>query len=137
MMTYILANRILEAMCGRNTIFSSCGIYLGLSTTAPSRDGTGFTEPPASNGYKRTLLGMGGQSSSQKMAAATAGGIKNADTIYFPEATGSWGTCTHYLLFDQETEGNLLAYGTLTEAISPVNGTVPLIRIEELQMTLS
>ena len=59
MMTYTLANRILEGMSGRSSLFSNA-IYLGLSTTAPSRDGTGFTELPASNGYKRTLLGMSG-----------------------------------------------------------------------------
>ena len=137
MMTYLLANRILEGMGGRTSMFSSNGIYLGLSTTAPSRDGTGYTEPPASNGYKRTLLGIQGQGSTHKMGNATAGGIKNADTIYFPEATGSWGACTHYLIFDSGTGGNLLAYGTLTDDINPVNGTVPLIRIEELQMTIS
>ena len=137
MMTYILADRILEGMSGKTNMFSQYGIFLGLSTTAPSRDGTGYTEPPASNGYKRTLIGAYGQGSTYKMGTPSAGGIKNTDTIYFPEATGSWGTCTHYLLFDSSTEGNLLAYGPLTDAITPVNGTVPLIRIEELQMTIS
>ena len=77
MMTYLLANRILEGMGGRTSMFSSNGIYLGLSTTAPSRDGTGYTEPPASNGYKRTLLGIQGQGSTHKMGTATAGGIKS------------------------------------------------------------
>lgn len=136
MMTYFLANKILDGMGGKTSIFSSA-IYLGLSTTAPSRDGTGYTEPPASNGYKRTLLGMASQSSTIKMFDAKSGGSYNMDTIYFPEATGSWGTCTYYLLFDKATDGNLLAYGQLQEAITPVNGTVPLIRSQELQMTLS
>ena len=136
MMTYLLANKILEGMAGRTSMVSQA-IYLGLSTTAPSRDGTGYTEPTAVNGYKRVLLGMSGQPTSQKMGAASAGGIKNSDTVYFPEATGSWGTCTHYLLFDAVTAGNLLAYGKLTDDITPVNGTVPLIRVNELQMTLS
>lgn len=80
---------------------------------------------------------MNGQSTSYKMGTASAGGIKNSETVYFPEATGSWGTCTYYLLFDAQTNGNLLAYGTLTDSITPTNGTVPLIRTEELQMTLS
>ena len=86
---------------------------------------------------KRTLLGMSSQSSTLKMFDARSGGSYNFDTIYFPEATGSWGTCTHYLLFDKQTDGNLLAYGELQEPITPVNGTVPLIRSQELQMTLS
>lgn len=137
MMTYKLANRVLEAMSGLSSMISQ-SIYLGLSTTAPVRDGTGFNEPSAGAGYKRVLLGMSSQTTSQKMGSASAGGIKNKDTVYFPEATGSWGRCTHYLLFDGDgANANLLAYGTLTDAISPTNGTVPLIRTEELQMTLS
>ena len=137
MMTYKLANRVLEGMCGKSRMISSA-IYIGLSTTAPSRDGTGYTEPSAGAGYKRVLLGMSGQSTSQRMADALSGGIKNKDTVYFPEATGSWGECTHYLLFDSDkADGNLLAYGSLTDHITPTNGTVPLIRAEELQMTLS
>lgn len=137
MMTYLLANRILDGIGGRSNMISNA-IYIGLSTTAPTRDGTGFTEPDKANGYKRTLLGTYNQASSVKMGVPTAGGIKNIDTIYFPEATGSWGTCTHYLLFNSDKDdGLLLAYGPLTDAITPVNGTVPLIRVEELQMTLS
>lgn len=136
MMTYNLANKILEGLGGRTSMIAS-GIYLGLSTTAPSRNGTGFTEPPSGNGYKRVLIGTSGQSTSYRMDNASAGGIKNKETIYFPEATGSWGTCTYYLLFDAASAGNLLAYGTLTDAITPTNATVPLIRTEELQMTLS
>lgn len=136
MMSYFLANKVLDGMIGRTSIFSSA-TYLGLSTTAPTRDGKGYTEPPAENGYKRTALGISGQLSSQKMRDGISGGTQNKETIYFPEATGSWGECTYYLLFDKAEEGNLLAYGELDEPITPVNGTVPLIRIGELQMTIS
>lgn len=135
MLTYLLANKILEGIGGRTSMVANA-VYIGLSTTSPSRNGTGFTEP-SGNGYKRVLLGQSGQSTSLKMGTASAGGIKNSETVYFPEATGSWGTCTHYLLFDALTGGNLLAYGTLTDSITPTSGTVPLIRVEELQMTLS
>ena len=136
MMTYKLANRVLEGLCGLSSMIAS-GIYIGLSTTPPARDGTGFTEPSGGVGYKRVLLGMSGQSTSQRMNTASAGGISNKETVYFPEATGSWGTCTHYLLFDAATGGPLLAFGALTDNITPTNGTVPLIRTGELQMTLS
>ncbi len=136
MLTYKLANRILEGLGGRSSMVASA-IYLGLSTTAPSRDGTGYTEPGGVGGYQRVLLGMNGQSSSYRMNTASAGGIKNSETVYFPEALSSWGTCTHYLLFDAKTGGTLLAYGELTSPIVPTTGTVPLIRVDELQMTLS
>ena len=70
MMTYKLANRVLEGLCGLSSMIAS-GIYIGLSTTPPARDGTGFTEPSGGVGYKRVLLGMSGQSTSQRMNTAT------------------------------------------------------------------
>ena len=136
MLTYKVANKVLDALGGFESIFSGT-IYLGLSKTAPSRNGTGYTEPPANAGYARTLIGATGQSLTNLMSKASPGGIKNNKTIYFPQATGNWGTCTHYLIMSAATGGDLLAYGTLTTSITPTAGTVPLVRAKELQMTLS
>lgn len=134
MLSYSKANSILNELVGMSQ-YATC--YLGLSKTEPKRDGTNVTEPDSANGYKRTLIGMGGQSGTYKMDSAVEGAIKNKDIIYFPEATAAWGTCTHYVLYTAQTGGNLLAYGQLTSSISPQAGTVPLIRVGELQMTLT
>lgn len=135
MLTYYKANDMLQELSGMKNQGTSC--YLGLSKTEPKRDGTGVTEPDASNGYKRVLIGIGSQSGTYKMESAVEGTIKNKEIIYFPEATAAWGNCTHYVLFNSQTGGNPMAYGQLTSTISPSAGTVPLIRVGELQMTLT
>lgn len=134
MLSFYKANQLLTDIIGNK---SGSSTYLGLSKTAPNRDGTGVTEPDGSAGYERTLLCMGSQSATNKMNTPSVGEVKNKEVIYFPEATGAWGTCTYYVLYDAKTGGNLIAYGALSTSISPVAGVVPLIRVDELQMTLS
>lgn len=133
-LTYKAANMYLDNLVGAQQV-SRKSSYLGLSTTAPNRDGTGYTEPDASAGYGRVKLGNDA-SSWQAMKAASLGATTNESTIFFPEATASWGTCTHYLLFDAETGGNLLAYGPLDESIKPVANKVPIVREGNLNMTM-
>ena len=138
MLSYYTANAILSHLSGKTQsigISSSC--YVALSKTEPKQDGTNVTEPDSANGYKRTLLGVASQSATQKMDEPLDGTIKSKDIIYFPEATADWGTCSYYALFNAQTGGKLIAYGALSSAISPQAGTVPLIRAEELQMSIS
>ena len=139
MMTYKLANRVLEGMCGKSSMISSA-IYIGLSTTAPARDGTGFTEPSAGAGYKRVLLGITAVIEKDKCfkkpifeLIAKEGSIPERDMYN----TFNMGTGLVIAVDSDKADGNLLAYGSLTDHITPTNGTVPLIRAEELQMTLS
>lgn len=139
MLTYNGANSLLNAICGKVYEFPYQNIYVGLSTTAPDRGGSGYTEPPVAAGYARVLLGssLQGASATQKMSTPSLGTSTNKDIVYFPEAIGSWGTCTHFLLFSADADGVLLAYGRLTDEISPVSGTVPLVRVGDLTMAIS
>ena len=137
MLTYNGANSLLNMLCGRTQNYSYPNVYVGLSTTAPDRGGSGYTEPSSAAGYSRVLLGTYNQAATQKMGAANLGASSNTDIIYFPEATGSWGTCTHFLIFSAATDGVLIAYGALTDEIAPVAGTVPIIRVGDLTMAIS
>lgn len=137
MLTYNGANSLLNMLCGRAKEYQYLNVYVGLSTTAPDRGGSGYTEPSSAAGYARVLLGNYDQRDTQKMSAANLGASSNTDIIYFPEATGSWGTCTHFLIFSAATDGVLVAYGQLTDEISPVSGTVPLVRVGDLTMSIS
>jgi hypothetical protein len=125
--SYSKANELLRYLNGQ-----SGTLYIGLSTTAPGRDGTGYTEPPTSAGYKRMKL------SNSAMTTPSDGQTQNQETIYFSEATADWGTCTYFCLFNSETaySKDLVAYGALPSAISPTNGKVPLIRVGNLQMSM-
>ena len=81
-------------------------LYVALSTTDPLDDASGLTEP-AGNAYARV------ETSASDWNAASGGSLDNADDIIFPKATGSWGTITHFALFDAETGGNMLAHGAM------------------------
>lgn len=135
--TYYSSKKILETLVGLSTSTSFAGsIYVGLSSTSPSRDGTGVTEP-SGNGYARVLLGNTSQSLTQKMSTPSNGVTTNEEVINFPEATGSWGTLTHFCIFDNITSGNLLAFGELTTPITPTASTIPTVRVGQLSVSLT
>lgn len=137
MITNYSANKILQALCGKvSTISLGPTAYVGLSTTAPTAVGENVTEP-SGNGYARVMLGNYNQSYTQKMGNPANGAIENAEIIYYPEATGSWGTITHFCIYDAQLGGNLLAYGALTTSIAPTANTIPIIRVGELDISLS
>ena len=136
--TYYSSKKILEALVGHSTSASfASSIYVGLSSTSPSRAGTGVTEP-SGNGYARILLGNTNQSLTQKMATPSSGETTNEEVINFPEATGSWGTLTHFCIFDSAStsSGNLLAFGELTTSITPTASTIPTVRVGQLSVSL-
>lgn len=91
--------------------------YIGLSKTPPQTDGTGATEPETSAGYKRVAL--------TGLSEPVDGAIYNSAAISFDEATGSWGTVTHYVVYDAPTGGSLLFYGKLSsERVVETNSAV-------------
>ena len=102
-------NKVLNHLFGKGN-YSPPTIYLALSTAAPADDGSGLAEP-SGNGYSRV------QTSASDWNQASSGSIDNAEDITFPQASGSWGTITHFALFDSASGGNLLAYGTLSTPI--------------------
>lgn len=78
--------------------------YIGVSTTAPNMDGTGVTEPE-DVAYSRVKI--------ESLTEPVSGTVKNAADIAFNDATQDWGTCTHFVVYDAETDGNLLMAGKL------------------------
>ena len=82
--------------------------YIGLSTTAPNIGGTNVTEPSTSAGYARVQL--------TNLSQPSAGVVTNQSAINFNESTSSWGTITHFVIYDSSVvgDGNLLMYGALT-----------------------
>lgn len=99
-----LENELLDHVFGGAAYTAPATIYVALSTTATTDDGTGTTEP-VGGGYARVAATFG---------TASGGSISNTATVTFPESTGAWGTVTHFALYDAATNGNLLAHGALT-----------------------
>ena len=101
-------NKILDHIFGKGS-YTPPTIYVGLSTADPTDDGSGLVEP-SGNAYTRV------QTSASDWNAASSGSLDNVGDITFAQATGNWGTITHFALFDAATTGNMLAHGTLSQS---------------------
>lgn len=103
--------------------------YIGLSITAPNVNGTNVTEPSESAGYKRVAL--------TTLSEPASGVVTNTQAINFNESTASWGTITHFVIYDSEEvgSGNLLMYGVLSTPRSVETATI--MTIKEGYLSLS
>jgi hypothetical protein len=121
-------NKILDHIFGKGN-YTPPTIYVGLSTADPLDNGSGLAEP-LGNGYART------QTSASDWNAASSGVTNNANEIIFSEATGSWGTITHFALFDAATSGNMLCYGALSQSRAIVSGDKARFAAGDLNVSL-
>lgn len=104
-------------------------VYLGLSSTAPQVDGTGVSEPLASAGYQRVEL--------TNLGEPVNGVVSNDGEIQFDESSASWGTITHFVLFDSPTDGNLLMFNQLSQSRSVETATIVMVKTGSLKLTLA
>jgi hypothetical protein len=96
---------ILDHIFGKGAYTPATNIFIALSTADPTDSGSGIAEPGSNYARKSTAPA--------DWDAAASGALDNANAITFVEATGSWGTITHFALFDHLTAGNMLAHGAL------------------------
>jgi len=122
-----LENKLLDHVFKVAAFTVPTNIYIALSTADPLDTGAGIAEP-SGNAYARTQA--------NSWAAASGGATSNSAQITFPEATGSWGTITHFAAFDASTAGNMLFHGTLTTAKAITTGDTPRFNTGELDVTL-
>lgn len=87
-------------------------LYVALFTSNPADDGSG-TEVSGGS-YARV--------NHNSWNAASARATSNNGGITFPTATGSWGTVTHFGIFDASSVGNLLFYGALNTSRTVTTG---------------
>ncbi|MBN1805312.1 MAG: hypothetical protein JW837_08685 [Sedimentisphaerales bacterium] len=107
-------NEILDHLFGKGS-YTPATIYVGLSTADPTDDAAGLAEP-SGNGYARVAT------TPADWNTASGGMIDNAGDITFPQASGNWGTLTHFALFDAASGGNMLAHGSLNVSKSIGSG---------------
>lgn len=103
--TDYLENKVIDHVTGK-TAYTKPTAYVALFTAAPS-DAGGGTEVSGSNYSRVTTAGA-------DWNAAASGSTSNANALTFPTPSGSWGTVTHFALFDAATTGNMLIWGSLT-----------------------
>lgn len=95
-------------------------LYLTLCTADPGETATGaaMNECANANGYSRKAITFG---------AAAARRITQSGAVTFDQASGPWGTVTHWAIVDSGTygEGNVLASGAFSPTFAPVSGNTP------------
>lgn len=117
-MSDYLENKIIDWLFRAQTFTTPAGLHIGLLTAAPSDTGGG-TEV-SGNAYARVNLApsltnwAGTQAAASTTASTgTSGTTSNNSAVTFPTPTASWGTVTHFGIWDAATAGNLLFYGAL------------------------
>ena len=104
-MSDYLENEILDHILGTGAYTAPTTVYVGLSTATLADDASG-TE----------LSGSGYARQSASFNAAASGTADNSAAIEFPAATASWGTVSHFGIYDAASAGNLLIHGAFTTA---------------------
>lgn len=126
--------KVLEHMVGK-TSWTMPTCYVALCTAAPgeANSGPGLSEVANSNGYARVSTAGGDWNS------ASAGAIDNANAITFPQASGDWGTVTHFVLVTSGAygEGYVIAWGDLTTPKAITSGDTPSFAAGDLDLTAS
>jgi len=110
-MSDYLEKKMLDHAYGGPDYTRPATVYVGLSTTTPVDAGTNFTEP-SGNGYAR--VAVTNNDTNWPAASGTTGTKANGTAITFPQSTGSWGTVTHWAIFDASTGGNMMDFSALS-----------------------
>ena len=92
--------------------YTAPSIYVGLSTADPTDDASGLAEPSGGSYARVSVTGW----------SRSGNEVDNDAAITFTQATGSWGTLTHFGLFDAASGGNMLCSGELTSPVAIASG---------------
>ena len=129
--TDFLENELLDHVFN-GSYTAPTNIYLALATADPTDAATGasMNEVANANAYARTEITVGVASSRR---------VTQDAVVTFPQATGSWGTVTHWAIVDTNTygSGNVLAHGAFNDSKSIVNGNTPSVASGEVYVEFS
>lgn len=118
-MSDYLENKLVDQLFRGQTAPTTTTLYVALLTAAPSDSGGG-TEVTGGS-YARVAVTSslanwaGTQAAASTVASSGTGGqTSNNAAITFPTPTATWGTVTHFGIYDASSGGNLLFWGALT-----------------------
>ena len=123
-MSDYLELKFLEHFTGTSSTSSPSAVYLGLSTASLQDDNSG-TELTGNN-YSRKAI---------TFASASSGSIASNAAVEFDAATGSWGSVSHFGIFDAASSGNLLFHGAFSAAKTIASGDVLKVASGSLTIT--
>jgi len=131
-----LEDAILDHALGVSA-YTYTSLYIGLSTANPTDDASGIAEPSGNNYARELCTGSG------SWDAAASRKTTNTAAVEFNQASGPWGTithwfvCTHLTNVTWGTNVELIAHGELANNKVVVNGNTPSIAASEMDITFS
>ena len=120
-LTNYLRNKIVDWLLRDQAFVPPASLYLRLCTSTPTASSVGAEV--SGGGYSPLEI----ESSAAKWAATNAAGsttvpssgtsgtTSNNELLNFGTATASWGTVSHWELWDASSGGNRLFYGAITD----------------------
>jgi hypothetical protein len=112
-MSDYLELKFLDHFTGTASTSAPSAVYLGLSTGDLGDDNSG-TELTGNN-YSRKAI---------TFASAASGSISSNAAVEFDAATGSWGTVSHWAIYDASSGGNQLFNGSFTQSKAIGSGDI-------------
>jgi hypothetical protein len=107
-------------------------LYLALATADPTDAATGasMNECADANNYSRKAIAFNTASSRK---------VTQNGAVTYDQASGSWGTVTHWAITDNSGHGlgNVLAHGAFNESKAVVNGNTPSVADTEIEVEFS
>ena len=125
-MSNYLENALINATLRNTSYTSPSTVYVGLFTSDPTDAGSGSEVSGGS--YAREAMTFG---------APSNGASVNSAAVEFDQATGNWGTITHFAIFDALTTGNMLYHGALTASKTIETGDVFKFATSSVSVTLA
>src|SRR5262245_7861209 len=125
-------NSILDHYTGKATWTAPAAVYIGLSSTTPTKTGTNVTEPSGGS-YARVQITSG-----QFTSAASSATENNTDKS-FPTATADWvsaANLTHLVIYDASTSGTFIGFKALTVAKPVLNGDTAKVLNGDLDISI-
>ena len=123
-MSDYLELKFLDHFTGTASTSAPSAVYLGLATGSIGDDASG-TELTGNN-YSRKAI---------TFASASSGSIASNANVEFDPATGSWGSVSHWGIFDASSSGNLLFHGSFTSAKTIASGDI--LKVASGSLTIS
>jgi hypothetical protein len=130
-----LEKELLDHVFGNAAYTAPATLYMALFTATPSDSGGGTEVSTAGTAYDRADITN--NATNFPAASGTNPTLKsNGTVISFAQATASWGTVSHWGIFDANTAGNLLVWGAITTPKLIDTGDTASFAIGDLDITL-
>lgn len=124
-----LESIILDHILGNTAYSAPATVYIGLHTADPGE--TGATAELSGGNYSRVAV----TNNSTNWPAASGGSKSNGTAINFPTPSGTWGTVTHWSIWDASSSGNCLFSGALSTSKTINSGDPVSFAISALTVT--